>query len=104
MPEPKVLFERALTLPQEDNEGSPPHSSLALKLSITNCQVLVILALQQLRVAEYSRGAVLCALAAAIAIELSLRRASKSTDSNDILSFPIVMPCSVIVGIVHCSL
>ncbi|KAH8663623.1 fungal-specific transcription factor domain-containing protein [Tricladium varicosporioides] len=83
-PKPKVFFEEALSLlgqgpGQEDNR----HPVNALNPSIANCQVLVILALQQHGVAEYPRAAILCGLAASMAIELQLHRAYDGGDPTE---------------------
>jgi hypothetical protein len=78
-PEPRQFFEEALELLQEGNgEGGQPFNTFTP--SITSCQVLAILLLQQHGLAEYSRAAMLCGLASAMAIEMRLHRQS---DSND---------------------
>jgi hypothetical protein len=80
-PEPRVFFEEALDNIQQ---GTGPDNARQLMNvfvpSITNCQVLVILALQQHGVAEYARAAVLGGLAAAMAIELRLHRSYEPND------------------------
>lgn len=53
----------------------------ALEPSINNCQVLTILALQQHGLAEYSRAAILCGLASAMAVELKLHRPPDTDDA-----------------------
>lgn len=81
-PEPRLLFEEALDLiqcgPGETDTRQPINM---LKPSITSCQVLTLLALQQHGLAEYSRAGVLASLAASMAIEMRLHRASKVSDS-----------------------
>lgn len=52
----------------------------ALEPTIANCQVLTILSLQQHGLAEYSRAAMLCALASAMAFELRLNRPLDTED------------------------
>jgi len=79
-PEPWQFFEGALDLLQEPGEGRRPQLGNVLTPSITNCQVLTILSLQQHGVAEYSRAATLCGLASAMAIELRLHRPCDSKD------------------------
>jgi hypothetical protein len=80
-PEPTQFFEEALNLLQlVDENDRTPRLSRALTPSITNCQVLTILCLQQHGVAEYSRAAILCGLASAMAIELRIHRPCESED------------------------
>ncbi|KAL3425154.1 glucanase b [Phlyctema vagabunda] len=75
VPDPKVFFQDALlALQMGIGEGKSPHPLNGLKPSITNCQALVILAIQQHGVAEYPSAAMLCGLASAMAIELRLHR------------------------------
>lgn len=71
-PEPWQFFEGALNLLQ--GSAGTARMVSALEPSINNCQVLTILALQQHGLAEYSRAAILCGLASAMAIELRLHR------------------------------
>ncbi|OWO98541.1 transcription factor Cys [Marssonina coronariae] len=77
-PEPGQFLQDALDILQSDGvgEGQIPIIN-ALKPTITSCQVLTILALQQHGVAEYARAAMLCSLAAGMAIDLRLHRASE---------------------------
>jgi hypothetical protein len=79
-PEPFQFFEEALDLIQQGKESEKPQLLNALAPSITNCQVLTILSLQQHGVAEYSRAAILCGLASAMAIEMRLHRPYESND------------------------
>jgi hypothetical protein len=79
-PEPFQFFEEALDLIQQGKETEKPQLLNALAPSITNCQVLTILSLQQHGVAEYSRAAILCGLASAMAIEMRLHRPYESND------------------------
>jgi hypothetical protein len=79
-PEPRQFFEGSLDLLQGSGEGSKSQLGSILTPSITNCQVLTILSLQQHGVAEYSSAAILCGLASAMAIEMRLHR---PCDSND---------------------
>jgi hypothetical protein len=80
-PEPREFFEEALDLLQDGNgEGGIIQLVNTFTPSITNCQVLAILLLQQHGLAEYSRAAMLCGLASAMAIEMRIHRAG---DSND---------------------
>jgi hypothetical protein len=81
-PEPWQFFEESLELLQYGSDGKPQVVN-ALTPSITGCQVLTILSLQQHGVAEYSRAAILCGLAAAMAIELRLHRPCESTNPVD---------------------
>ncbi|KAH8813352.1 fungal-specific transcription factor domain-containing protein [Xylogone sp. PMI_703] len=88
-PEPRLFFEEALELLQcgvGDSDVKQPINML--KPTITHCQVLTLLALQQHGVAEYSRAGILSSLAVSMAIELRLHRAPKSSDSvqNEIRS------------------
>jgi len=69
-----------LDLLQVGGEGERQQLSSVLTPSITNCQVLTILSLQQHGTAEYSRAAILCGLASAMAIEMRLHRAWESDD------------------------
>ncbi|KAE9368168.1 hypothetical protein N431DRAFT_428056 [Stipitochalara longipes BDJ] len=79
-PEPWQFFEEALDLLQVGGDGSTQQLGNVLTPSITNCQVLTILSLQQHGTAEYSRAAILCGLASAMAIEMRLHRAWESND------------------------
>jgi hypothetical protein len=69
-----------LDLLQVGGEGERQQLSSVLTPSVTNCQVLTILSLQQHGTAEYSRAAILCGLASAMAIEMRLHRAWESDD------------------------
>jgi hypothetical protein len=73
-PEPKEFFEESFNILQQGGENLPRSAIHVLAPTITTCQVLVILALQQHGVAEYARAAILCGLASAMAIELHLHR------------------------------
>jgi hypothetical protein len=78
--EPQQFFDEALDLIQQDsNQGE--HAVNTFTPSITNCQVLAILALQQHGVAEYARASMLCGLASAMAIELRLHRPSSPNNT-----------------------
>lgn len=80
-PEPTQFFDEALNLLQFlDEHDQSPRLSNAFAPSITNCQTLAILSLQQHGVAEYSRAAILCGLASAMAIELRIHRPCDSQD------------------------
>ncbi|TVY81517.1 putative transcriptional regulatory protein [Lachnellula suecica] len=80
-PEPSEFFERAFTMLGEGNRSDREHLSMnAFVPSITNIQVLVILALQQHSVAEYSRAALLIGLSVTMAIELRIHRAYEPDD------------------------
>jgi hypothetical protein len=74
-PEPKEFFEESFAFLQQSGESFHKSAVNLLVPSVTTCQVLVILALQQHGVAEYSRAAILCGLASAMAVELHLHRA-----------------------------
>jgi hypothetical protein len=78
-PEPWQFFESALNLLQGGSGAARMVN--ALEPSINNCQVLTILALQQHGLAEYSRAAILCGLASAMAIELRLHRPPDTDDA-----------------------
>ncbi|KAG0651644.1 Citrinin biosynthesis transcriptional activator mrl3 [Hyphodiscus hymeniophilus] len=78
-PEPRDFFEEALDLLQNGN-GNQPLVNIFTP-SITSCQVLAILVLQQHGVAEYPRAAVLCGFASSMAIDMRIHRASESVDS-----------------------
>lgn len=81
-PEPQVFFEEALDILQRGtNSNSGRQYMNAFVPSVTNCQVLVILALQQHGVAEYARAAMFGGLAAAMAIELRIHRVYKANDA-----------------------
>jgi hypothetical protein len=73
-PEPKEFFEESFNILQHGGENLPRSAIHVLTPTITTCQVLVILALQQHGVAEYARAAMLCGLASAMAIELHIHR------------------------------
>ena len=74
-PEPKDFFEEAFNLLQQGTGKDTSRRPInTLNPSVLNCQVLVILALQQHGVAEYARAAILVGLASAMAIELHLHR------------------------------
>ncbi|TVY45918.1 putative transcriptional regulatory protein [Lachnellula occidentalis] len=80
-PEPRVFFEEALEILQRGTkDDNARHPMNVFVPSITNCQVLVLLALQQHGVAEYSRAAVLGGVAAAMGTELRLHRAYELND------------------------
>jgi hypothetical protein len=78
--DPETFFDEALELTQYDEAKDNWHVANAGIPSITNCQVLTILALQQHGVAEYSRAAILCGMASAMAIEMRLHRPDTSGD------------------------
>ena len=74
-PAPIQFFEEALDLLQEGVQtDKKPRPINALAPTVSNCQVLTILALQQHGVAEYSRAGILIGLASAMAIEMRLHR------------------------------
>lgn len=76
---PELLFESALlALQRFDNGKSEYHPLNVLKPSVEICQALTILALQQHGVAESASAALLCGMASAMAIELSLYKAMSS--------------------------
>jgi hypothetical protein len=80
-PEPRIFFEEALDILQQRSVSGNVHQPInAFVPSITNCQVLVLLALQQHGVAEYARAAIFGGLAAAMAIELRLHRVYEPND------------------------
>lgn len=77
VPSPALLFESALLSMQRRGSGEEPLSSQfhplnMLKPSIESCQALVILALQQHGLSEASNAAILCSIAAGMAIDLRL--------------------------------
>jgi hypothetical protein len=79
-PDPQDFFEEALDLLQQDGNGQGGQCILNIFTpSITACQVLAILLLQQHGLAEFSRAAMLCGLASSMAIEMRIHRAD-STD------------------------
>lgn len=70
---PALLFESLLLAMQRDDIGTGSfHPLNMLRPSIDSCQALTILALQQHGVAEYTNAYLLCNLAGAMAIDLSL--------------------------------
>lgn len=74
---PALLFESALlSMQRVESEGSPLsgqfHPLNMLRSSIESCQALVILALQQHGQGEASNAAILCSIAAGMAIDLKL--------------------------------
>lgn len=75
-PKPKDYFNAALNELQNGGERDSNEFLFihALKPSISHCQTLVILSLQQHGLAEFSRSAVLCGLASAMAIDLRIHR------------------------------
>ncbi|TVY15995.1 putative transcriptional regulatory protein [Lachnellula arida] len=80
-PEPRVFFEEALDILQRRTEDDNARQPMNVFVpSIPNCQVLVLLALQQHGVAEYARAAILGGVAAAMATELRLHRAYEPND------------------------
>jgi hypothetical protein len=80
-PEPRDFFEEALELLQTGNgESGLQRPVNAFNPSITACQVLAILLLQQHGLAEYSRAGMLLGLASAMAIEMRIHRACDSID------------------------
>ncbi|TVY37670.1 putative transcriptional regulatory protein [Lachnellula subtilissima] len=80
-PESRVFFEEALdTLRGGTDDDNAQQAMNVFVPSITNCQVLVLLALQQHGVAEYARAAILGGVAAAMATELRLHRAYELND------------------------
>ncbi len=78
-PEPGQFFEEALNLLEVGPRNTVQFVN-AFEPTINNCQVLTILSLQQHGLAEYSRAAILCGLAAAMAFELRLHRPPDSDD------------------------
>ncbi|RFU27423.1 hypothetical protein B7463_g8922, partial [Scytalidium lignicola] len=80
-PEPRLFFEEALELLQCGTGEEDTKPINMLKPTITHCQVLTLLALQQHGVAEYSRAGILASLAVSMAIEMRLHRAPKTSDS-----------------------
>ena len=85
-PLPAHLFESALMALQRPANGQgATHPLHLLKPSVASCQALTILALQQHGVAESASAALLCSLAAAMAVELRLHRAMPpQSDSTEI--------------------
>lgn len=81
LPPPSLLFQAALLALGNDHTGDGFHPLKFLKPSIESCQALAILALQQHGVAESASSAVLCSLAAGMAIELRLHREMKTTSA-----------------------
>ncbi|KAK2627405.1 hypothetical protein QTJ16_003371 [Diplocarpon rosae] len=80
-PEPGQFLQDALDILQNNGGGQGQAPIInALNPTITSCQVLTILALQQHGVAEYARAAMLCSLAAGMAIDLRLHRVSELDD------------------------
>ncbi|KAH6711870.1 fungal-specific transcription factor domain-containing protein [Leptodontidium sp. MPI-SDFR-AT-0119] len=80
-PEPGQFLQEALDILQQGSDGNKePQMINALSPSITACQVLTILCLQQHGVAEYAQAAVFCSLAAGMAIDLRLHRQDESDD------------------------
>jgi len=67
-PSPQQIFEAALAALQQQGPLN------LLKTSIENCQALAILALQQHGVSEDTSAAMLCSLAASMALELRIHR------------------------------
>ena len=79
-PSPAVLFESALLSMQRygsdrASSSSQFHPLNMLRPSIASCQALVILALQQHGLGEASHAAILCSIAAGMAIDLRLNEA-----------------------------
>lgn len=79
-PEPGQFLQEALDILQQSNGNQEAQMINALHPSITSCQVLTILSLQQHGVAEYARAAMLCSLAAGMAVDLRLHRLCESDD------------------------
>ncbi|KAK0124159.1 hypothetical protein ONS95_009142 [Cadophora gregata] len=79
-PEPRQFLQEALDILQQGSGSKEPQMINALSPSITACQVLTILTLQQHGVAEYAQAAILCSVAAGMAIDLRLHRQSDSDD------------------------
>jgi len=82
LPPPSLLFQAALLALGNDHTGNGFHPLKFLKPSIEACQALTILALQQHGVAESESAALLCSLAAGMAIELRLHREVKSDSAS----------------------
>lgn len=77
-------FEAAMEELQRSSSGAHDLNIIhALRPSVSHCQALTILALQQHGVAEFSRASLLCSLAATMAIDLKLHRYSDSKSSVD---------------------
>jgi hypothetical protein len=77
VPSPSLLFEAALLSMQRTGDSrvqsmSQFHPLNFLQPSVESCQALVILALQQHGIGEVSNAAILCSLAAGMAIQLRL--------------------------------
>lgn len=82
IPDPATLFEVAIeSLQLGDKEGSLCRMTNYLEPTITRCQCLVILALQQHGLAEFSRAAVLMSMASAMAVDLRIHRATPTADT-----------------------
>ncbi|XMA18220.1 hypothetical protein WAI453_011011 [Rhynchosporium graminicola] len=79
-PEPRQFLQEAFDILQRGDGSKEPHLIHALEPSITACQVLTILCLQQHGVAEYGQAAILCSVAAAMAIDLRMHRLDESDD------------------------
>lgn len=80
IPSPALFFESALLSMQRHGRSgglssSQFHPLNMLRPSIDNCQALVILALQQHGIGEASNAAILCSIAAGMAIDLRLNEA-----------------------------
>ncbi|KAL2060119.1 hypothetical protein VTL71DRAFT_9941 [Oculimacula yallundae] len=79
-PNPGQFLQEALDILQRGEGGKEPQMIHALEPSVTACQVLTILSLQQHGIAEYAQAAILCSLAAAMAIDLRMHRHNKEDD------------------------
>lgn len=84
VPYPEVLYIAALKALQEQSSSAASLYNGLLQPSITACQTLTILSLQQHGVAEFSSAALLISLAAAMAIELRLHRKNTSGDAVEV--------------------
>lgn len=80
-PTPEEFLDDALHALQAGADGREGQMINALTPSITACQVLTILSLQQHGVAEFARAATLSSLASGMAIDLRLHRHSEADDA-----------------------
>jgi len=83
-PDSGAIFELALASLQKGDDDSEGSLVNHLEPTITRCQCLIILALQQHGIAEFSRAAVLISMASGMAVDLQLHRASASQNAFDI--------------------
>ena len=78
------FFKKALKTLKDPTSMEDDQSLVDLKPSVTRCQVLTILALQQHSIGNFSQAGIICAIAGAMAIDLSIHRISESDSTIEV--------------------